>query len=474
MKLSKNYNSNISTIDELLHINESFDLLKKEFMIGSKHITLYFIDGFLKDDNLESLINSLSVFKKQKFSKSYSACEILKTCITSCEAVLEDDFTNLINSILSGQTAIIIENIQKALLIDYRTYPARGPEEPDSEKVLRGSRDGFVETIVSNTALIRRRIRDTNLRIEMINIGEISKSDIAICYMKDTVDKKALKILKEKINNINIKSLTLGGHTLIEYFSRGKWYNPMPIIRYSERPDTTTSHILEGRIAIFVDNNPSALLLPGSIFDFLQNVDDYYSPLLTGNYLRILRNLVLLSTLLFTPLYLLFTRYYYVFPSNLYFLLPTDEINIPIVFQFLILELAVDSLRTASLNTPNALSMSLSVVGAIILGEYAVSTGWFIPQCVFYMAIVALASYTETNIEIGYAIKFFRMFLLICTAIFGLPGFIISLIISFIIVLNTKTLTGYPYLYPLIPFNYRELCHALFRVNIKGTRNINR
>ena len=144
------------------------------------------------------------------------------------------------------------------------------------------------------------------------------------------------------------------------------------------------------------------------------------------------------------------------------------------MFQFLILELAIDALRTASLNTPSALSMSLSVVGAIILGEYAVSSGWFIPQCVFYMAVVALASYTETNIEIGYAVKFFRIFLLICTAIFDFPGFIIALIICFLIVLNTKTLTGSPYLYPLIPLNWGELCHALFRVDITRTRNVNK
>ena len=202
------------------------------------------------------------------------------------------------------------------------------------------------------------------------------------------------------------------------------------------------------------------MLLPTSVFDFLEDVDDYYSPILTGNYLRLLRNAILLMTLFITPFYLLITEYPETLPEHLKFLIPTDPYYIPIFWQFLLLEFAIDGLRLASLNTPNSLGMSLSVVGALILGDFSIKTGWFLPQTILYMAIVSLATFTQQSVELGFAIKFFRM----------LQGFGGGLIIGFIMLASTRTFTGEPYLYPLIPFNGRALMHLLFRTSIKSAK----
>ena len=468
MKLTLDYNNNIEMLKSKIGKGKSYDVINRNVKFGNKNASLFFIDGFVKDESLQNLIQTLSVFKSQDVSNAKTAKDIILTSIQAIEVSEEYDVNNILKAVLSGQTAMIVGGIEACILIDYRTYPSRGPEEPDKERTLRGSRDGFVETIVFNSALIRRRIRDPDLIFEMITVGKQSKTDVAIAYIENRVEKKALNLIKEHLNKIEVDSLTLGNQSLIECLNKKYWYNPMPKVRFTERPDVTSSHLLEGKIVLLVDNNPYAMLLPTSIFDFLQDVDDYYSPIITCNYLRFLRNIILLITLFITPIYLLMIQNPDSLPEALKFLLPSEPYNVPVLLQFFILEFAIDGLRLASLNTPTSLSMSLSVVGALILGEYTVSAGWFIPQTILYMAVVALASFTQKSIELSYGIKFFRMFLLITTALFDGIGLIIGSILCFLMLCFTKTFTGEPYLYPLIPFNLKDLIHVLFRTKKKS------
>lgn len=470
MKISNDYKENVTYFKEEIGFGKSFDVLYRELNLKGRHISLFFLDGFVKDESLQSLIQSFCVYKEDNIAKAKTAEEIITNCISAIEVSEEEDFGNIIKALLSGQTAMFVENLDKCIMIDLRTYPARGPEEPDKEKVLRGARDGFVETIVFNSALIRRRIRDPKLRFEMVSVGRESKTDVAIAFIEDRTKPEALETVKKQLAEIEVDALTLGDQSLIECISKKTWYNPLPKVRYTERPDVTAAHILEGKIALLVDNNPSAMLLPTSVFDFLEDVDDYYSPILTGNYLRFLRNAILLMTLFITPIYLLITEYPETLPEYHRFLLPTDPYYIPIFWQFLLLEFAIDGLRLASLNTPNSLGMSLSVVGALILGDFTIKTGWFLPQTILYMAIVALATFTQQSVELGFAIKFFRILLLILTSLFGLKGLIGGFILGIILLAKTRTFTGEPYLYPLIPFNGRALMHLLFRTSIKSKK----
>ena len=424
MNISTDYNKNVNYLKDEIGFGKSFDVLYRELNLKGRRVSLFFLDGFVKDESLQALIQSFCVYKEDNIAKAKTAEEIITTCISAIEVSEEEDFGNIIKALLSGQTAMFVENLDKCIMIDLRTYPARGPEEPDKEKVLRGARDGFVETIVFNSALIRRSIREPKLRFEMVSVGRESKTDVAIAFIEDRTKPEALETVKKQLAEIEVDALTLGDQSLIECISKKTWYNPLPKVRYTERPDVTAAHILEGKIALLVDNNPSAMLLPTSVFDFLEDVDDYYSPILTGNYLRFLRNAILLMTLFITPIYLLITEYPDTLPEYHRFLLPTDPYHIPIFWQFLLLEFAIDGLRLASLNTPNSLGMSLSVVGALILGDFTIKTGWFLPQTILYMAIVALATFTQQSVELGFAIKFFRILLLILTSLLGLKGLI--------------------------------------------------
>lgn len=467
MNISKNLQQNVQMFREALNVGKSFDVLERIFQIHGRTFYLYFLDGFAKDTNLEYVRRDMNNADEETIKNLKSAEELAQKTISSIEATTDKDMDNLITAVLMGQTVVLGENLPDALVVDLRTYPARSTEEPEKEKVLRGSHDGFVETLICNTALIRRRIRDPHLIFEMNSVGSMSKSDVVIAYMDNKVDKNSLYKIKESIKKLNLQSLTMGDQSLVEAIHSYSSWNPFPKARYSERPDVAAAHLLEGKIVILVDNTPTALILPTNLFDFMQSANDYYLPVITGNYLRIIRYFVFITNMLISPLFVLITdNPNWVSGSAIQFLLPDEPYNIPIFLQFIILEVALDGLNLASLNTPNALGTSLSVIGGLILGDFAVQTGWFIPHTILYMATIALSSFTQTSIELTYAFKFSRVFLLILTGLFGTIGFVIGLVCIFLLMLTTKTFTGQPYLYPLIPFDWKALKHLLFRTRI--------
>ena len=358
----------------------------------------------------------------------------------------EEDFDQVIRNVLSGPACLFIDGYKECIALDCRTYPARGVDEPDKDKSLRGSRDGFVETIVFNTALMRRRIRDPHLVMEMTEAGQSSRTDIAICYMKDRVDKELLQNLKKRIETLELNDLRMNQQSLAEALFKRKWFNPFPKFKYTERPDTAAACLFEGKVVILVDNSPSAMILPTSIFDMIEEANDYYFPTVTGMYLKITRTLITVATVFFTPLYLLFMQNIEWLPEVFRFVEVQDTVNIPLVFQFIILELSIDGLRLAAMNTPTMLSTPLSVIAGIVMGEFSVQSGWFNSEVMLYMAFVAVANYTQPNFELGYALKFMRLLLLVLTACFNLYGFIIGCILVFCFLVFNKTLSGRNYM----------------------------
>ncbi|MGL4736773.1 MAG: spore germination protein [Cellulosilyticaceae bacterium] len=473
MKLSTNLKTNLGALKAKLPIGSSFDILEKVITVHDRKFYLYFLDGLTKDTNLEYVRRDMIAIDASDFHHITTAKGIIEKCLSAIEVSESDDLDTIITAILSGQTAMLFDGADSAVLLDMRTYPVRGVGEPEKEKTLRGARDGFVETIVFNTALVRRRIRDPHLVFEMVQIGKISKTDVAIGYMSDRVNKKALKKIKEKLETLEVDALTVGDQSLIESIHSESWINPFPKVRYTERPDIAAAQVAEGKVLIVIDNTPSVMILPTSVFDFMQDVDDYYMPILTGNYLRFVRNIISIANLFLTPVYVLLIQNEQWVPDWLGFILPQQNINVPLFVQFLILEVAIDGLKIASLNTPSSLGMSLSVIGGLILGEYAVKTGWLIPHAILYMSIVALSSFTQPSIELSYAIKFMRIILLIGTGFFGVWGFAAALIVDIILVSTTKSFTGEPYLYPLIPFNWDALKHLVFRTKLSSKQKVN-
>lgn len=460
-KMTPSLQENIAYLNERLGVGKNFDVISRAIEMGGKKANIYFIDGFCKDEVMQKLLQYFMELKKEDMPES--ASELSSKNMPYGEVDLTDDWEQVLYAFYSGVFVLLIEGYEKIVLIDSRTYPARSVEEPDKDKVLRGSKDGFVETIVFNTALIRRRIRSDELRMEMLHAGKSSKTDIVICYHKDRVDEKFLRQMKERVNRLQVDALTMNQESLAEALYKRRWYNPFPKFKYTERPDTAAAQILEGNLVILVDNSPSAMILPITIFDVLEEADDYYFPPITGTYLRISRFLIVLLTFFLTPTFLLLMQHKEWIPAGFEFIILKDVENIPLIWQFLLLELAIDGLRLAAVNTPNMLSTPLSVMAALVLGEFAVNSGWFNSEVMLYMAFVAIANYTQSNYELGYAFKFLRILTLVLTSMFELYGYIAGCVCTMLAILCNKTVSGRSYLYPLLPFDAKKLVKRIFR-----------
>ncbi|MBQ5389980.1 MAG: spore germination protein, partial [Clostridia bacterium] len=298
--------------------------------------------------------------------------------------------------------------------------------------------------------------------------GRCSKTDIAFVYIEGTADEKYVKWLSDKLDAIDTDCLPMGHESLAECLIGSKWYNPFPKIRYTERPDTAAAQLAEGSVLILCDNSPQAMLLPTSIFDFLQETGDYYFPPFTGTYLRVTRHMIFWLTLFLVPLWYLLVMHPQYVPDWLSFILPEDHGSLPLIVQLFLVEFVIDGLKLASMNTPSMLTNSLSVVGGLILGDFAVDIGWLIPEVILYMAFVAIANFTQASYELGYAVKFMRMLLLAVTALLGVWGFVLGFaFILWLIASNATVNRRRSYLYPLIPFHGEALCRLLFRVRKK-------
>jgi len=463
--LSDSYAENKAMLSRILRVDENFDVLCKKLYIAEKEVSFFYIDGFVKDTVMQKLMTYFLSVKKMPDN----ADGFMAQCLPYVETDALKDLDVMISMVLAGATLMISESFgAEAVIIDTRTYPARETGEPEGDRVMRGSRDGFVETLIFNTALIRRRIRNPALTMQYLSVGEDSRSDVVLCYMTDRADMKYVKRLEEKLKEIKTDSLVMGHESLKECLIRSRWYNPFPKIRTTERPDSAAAQLLEGSVLIIVDNSPEVMVLPSSIFDFMQESNDFYFPPLTGTYIRIVRYLVFFLTLVITPLWYLMLMYPDLVPRWLEFAMPETTGQLPVIVQLLLVEFIIDALRLASLNTPNMLNNSLSVVGGLILGDFAVDIGWLIPEVILYMAFVAIANFTQRSYELGYAIKFLRMFLLIVTAIFGFWGFVGAFIVCCILVATNSTVNGgRRYLYPLLPFNWKAFKTLIFRTKKK-------
>lgn len=458
-KLYGDYNLDTLLLRERLRVSENFDVIEKHLTVCNKDSCFFYVDGFVKDGEMLRIMQYLLSLKE------ISDAETLERLMPYVEVETTDDTEKLIRAVLSGQSAMLCESFGGlALLIDARTYPARQTEEPESDRVMQGARDGFVETLVVNTALIRRRIRDERLTMEHYSLGGSSKTDVVICYMRDIAKPDTVDEVRKKITSIRPKSLTLGYQSLAESLIRSGWYNPFPKIRTTERPDAAAAQVLEGSVIVLCDTSPQAMILPTSIFDYLEETDDFYFPPLTGTYLRFVRTFILLLSVVITPLWYLSLEYNALLPDVLSFLVPDDPGALPIIFQLFLVEVAIDGLKIASMNTPDILSNSLSVVGALILGDFAVGVGWLCEDVILYMAFVAIANFAQQNHELGYAFKFMRLMILALVWAFGIWGFVAGVILFVIFVATNTTLSGkHHYLYPLVPFNAHDFFHLLIR-----------
>lgn len=459
-RVSKNIRENVHFLKDELGIGKSFDIIQLEVEYAEKDMVLYFVDGFVKDDILHLLMKFLARVKKEELETN-TLEKLMKTYVPYVEIDTTDDLNKVVDTVLAGPTALVVDGLDKVILIDARTYPVRGPEEPDTERVVRGSRDGYVETIVFNTALTRRRIRDRTLRMEYLQVGRRSKTDVVICYIEDIADPEYVKRVKDSISKIDTDGLPMAEKS-IEEFVAGKHWNPYPMVRYTERPDTAATHLYEGHVCVIVDGSPSVLITPTTFWHHMQHAEEYRNKPLVGAYLRLVRFFAVWASIFMLPLWYLFATNPELVPDAIAYIGVNDHGKVPLYVQFLIVEVGIDILRMAAIHTPSSLATALGLVAALMIGQVAVEVGLLTNEVILYLAIAAIGTFATPSYEMSLANRLVRIALLTLTALFHAPGYIIGILLWLIGLSRMKSF-GVPYLWPFIPFNVRAFRDVIFR-----------
>lgn len=448
-------------------IDTSVDLVLREMEIGGKKAALLFVDGFVDDTVATIIMTSLMDVSREEMVPN-TLVKILNSHLPYVDVDTIDTLEEVIHQSLSGPMVLMVDGEQEALAIDSRIYPARQPEEPDVEKVTRGSRDGFVETMMFNIALVRRRLRDPKFRAEVARVGKRSAADVCLLYIEDITSPDLVDNVRQRIGAIEVDALPMAEKTL-EEFMRKKYWNPFPEVRYTERPDVAAVHLLEGHVIVIVDNSPSVIIAPTTIFHHIHHAEEYRHDPIVGLYIRWVRLIGILISFLLVPLWLLVVLEPHLLPPALDFIGTEEDYEIPMMLQFIFAHLGIDLLRMASIHTPSPLAVALGLVGALLIGEIAVEVGFFVPEVLLYMGLVAVGIFSTPSWELGMANRLVLLFLILTTGIFRLPGLIIGLLLLFLRLATTKSF-GHPYLWPLFPFHAREFLNVMVRRPVPNQR----
>ena len=463
-KIGLKLEDNMEHLKKDLALDTNFDIVTREITIGGRDAVIIFQNAFNNADLLIKVLVPLLDVKREELAVD-PLRKLLRQKICHSDVNTVRELEEIVDTVLSGPTAILVDGLDSAFTLDLRQYPVRSPAEPDLEKVVRGSRDGFVETIMFNAALIRRRIRDPKLRFEYMQAGIRSKTDIAICYIEDIANPENVKKIKSSIADIKIDGLPMSEKAVEELITPGSFWNPFPKVRYTERPDVAASHLLDGHILLLVDTSPSVIITPATYFHHLQHAEEYRQNPTVGIYLRWVRFIGVAISLFLMPLYFLISIHPELLPESLKFLGPKKVGSIPLFLQFIFAELAIDFVRLATIHTPEALATSTGIIAALLIGNLATTVGLFAPEVVMYTAISAVGVFLTPSYELSMANRLVRMFLLVMVGVLGLPGFIIGVVSTFLLLVFTKSF-GVPYLWPLIPLDVRALSSVLIRTPV--------
>ena len=468
MEVHKELSKNLEYLNERLGIDVSFDVLVREIKVAGKDAALVFLDGLIKDKETQALMSHLLSIERGSLAPNIVK-KLMEQQLPYFDVSVVGDLEEAIEAILSGPLILLIDGMDKAVVLDVRQYPTRSIDEPDLERVTRGARDGFVETGLQNVNLIRRRLRDPGLRFEAMKIGRRSATDVFIGYVDDIADPDMVAELKKRLTAIETSALPMGTKNLEEYLF-GTKINPFPVVRFTERPDVTVAHLLEGHVVVITDTTPAVMIVPATAWHFTQHAEDYFNNPVVGTYIRWLRFGALAMSFLLTPVWLALAQNRSNLPPSLQFIGPKGTASVPLFLQFVLLELAVDITRMAFIHTPNALSTSLGLVAAILLGDFAVQVGLFVPETILYQAITAIAFFAIPNYEFAMAIRLFRLMILLLTGLFSYWGLALGTAVTFLVMVLTKSL-GLPYMWPLLPLHWPSLKRLLIRYPVPNVAN---
>ncbi|MGG1618636.1 spore germination protein [Paenibacillus sp. NRS-1782] len=466
--ISPRMKDNRETLKSVIGLGETFDVVFREMTLGGRHIGYLFLNTFAKDQVMVEVLKRLTYLTPDELSTD-GLQSYFENYIPHIQVEKSEKMSVVINKVLTGYSAFFMEGERFSVILDTRNYPVRNPEEPSLERVVRGARDGFTETMLTNVGLVRRRLRDPGLKFEAMQVGRRTRTDVCLGYIDDIVDKVMVDTVRDKIKNVDLDGIPLADKQLEETIINKGW-NPYPLVRYSERPDVVASHIMEGRLVIFVDTSPSVMILPTTFFDLCQHAEENRQTAFMGSYLRWVRFIGIFASMFLLPMWLLMVINPELKPAFLDFIGPQKEAHLPLIAQFIIVELGVDLMRMAAVHTPTPLASAMGLIAAILVGDIAVKTGLFVNEVVLYMAVAAIGMFATPSYELGLANRLIRLFLLIAVAIFHVPGFIVGTTLI-IVMLTLHRSYNSSYLWPFIPFNAKAMASILFRMPVLNAPN---
>ncbi len=445
----------------------NFDIGVRKFKILKKPVHLYFLNGLCDTAFIIEIIEELVNINDNETNQN-QVFSVIENRLVHQQVSKIKNLDEAVDTILSGLILFLVEGEETGLVIDVRSYPGRTPEEPDTEKVIRGARDGYVENIIVNCALTRRRIRDERLRHEIMQVGERSKTDICVSYIQDVANPELVKLIKNELSKIKVDGLTMADKTVEEFLVK-QGYNPYPLVRYTERPDVAATHLLEGHVLIMVDTSPSVIITPTTIFHHVQHAEEYRQAPAVGTLLRWTRFIGILGSIFLLPLWFLLVLEPDMIPKAIEYIGPNEKSNIPVVVQIFLADMGIEFLRMAAIHTPTPLSTAMGLIAAALIGQIAIDVGLFGPEVILYVAIAAVGTFATPSYELSAANRIARLFLLVLVAIFKAPGFIIGCTLYVLLLTSIRSLNT-PYLWPFLPFNGKALLQILLRSSVPGSK----
>ncbi len=461
--VSSDLAANRRFLDDEIGLESCFELVAKKFGFAGREALLVGVDGFIKDGILLYIVDSLTRLEAADVLPNPME-KLHERFVAYMECELMDDMYDAADEIISGPVVLFVDGADQCLVIDSRTYPMRAVEEPDLERVMRGPRDGFGETLVINLALLRRRVRDYSLRTELVTIAARSQTDVSLVYLQDLASEDFLQKIRDSLDQIDVDAAPMAERSVVDFLTEGRKsrLNPYPVVRFTERPDVAAEYLFEGHILIVVDGSPAVIMLPTTAFHHLQHAEEFHESVFNGTFVRLVRYLAVLIAWVGTPLWLVLAQAGDALPPALEIIGPREAPAIPLLVQFLFGEVGVELIRMGLVHTPNALATSLGIIGAVLLGELAVEVGLFNSEVVLYVTVSALAYFAVPSWEMSTALRLSRVLLLIVGGILGPGGLAAALLLNIILLARIDS-WGVPYLWPLIPFDAHGFLDILYR-----------
>jgi spore germination protein KA len=470
LSLHRNLKDNLQHIRQ--EVGNSPDVVIREFEIGGLQLqaAAVFIDNLVDQKLVDDFVmRSLMVDISQGTSKSTvsdkNVFDVIKDkALTIGTVKVIKDWNGLMLSILSGDTIILIEGWAEAISGSTRGGESRGVEEPSSQVVIRGPKDGFTESIGTNVSLVRRRIKSPNLWLETMKIGDVTQTDVAFMYIKGIANDKLVLEVKQRLNDIEIDGVLESGY--IEDLIQDQPFSPFPTVYNTERPDSVAANLLEGRIAIFVDGTPFVLIAPTTFFMFFQSSEDYYQRYDIATAVRLLRFLAFFIALFGPSVFVAaITFHQEMIPTPLLISLSAQREGVPFpaFVEALLMEVSFEILREAGVRMPRAIGQAVSIVGALVLGQAAVQAGIVSSAMVIVVAITGIASFSTPTFNMAISVRLLRFLLTICAATYGFYGIAI---INMMMIAHLCSLRsfGMPYMAPMAPFIPADQKDTLLRL----------